>query len=169
VNRWVSDDGRSLFAALDVTADNTLDAGKDYGQLFVKSPAGVREFKVTTLQERWGRAGFEYTDLVGWEHKVYEMAIPLAELGANSGAELELAFAAYGTMAPPPALEYGADPNGVDPDRGASGTSFTFTVEYWDIGGNAAPSRRDVWIDLDRDGQEDAASIAAPFGSGPLG
>ncbi|MCX7030173.1 MAG: hypothetical protein NTU62_08645, partial [Spirochaetes bacterium] len=124
---WIGDDGRYLYAALDTTADNTLDPGKDYARLHLKTAAGIRTFEVTTNLVTWGRSGFEYTDRVGWEHKVYEMAIPLDEIGAVAGSELELAFTVYGTLGTQ--IYWSTDPNGVDPDSGASGDTFTFTVK----------------------------------------
>jgi hypothetical protein len=153
---WVGDDGSTLYALLDVTSDNTLDGGADYARLHVKTPGGLRTFGVTTADTRWGRAGFEYTDRVGWEHKVYEIAVPLAEIGVVTGTELEIAFTMYGTVSTQ--LNFSTDVNGVDPDSAPSGSTFTFTVKYWGVGSNDEPLRTDLWIDLDGDGQQDARS-----------
>lgn len=100
---WVMDDGEKLYAAIDFTPDNTMDGDLDYAKVYAKTPAGVREFKVSVEDLDWGRPGFTYTDRVGYEHKVYEFEIPLAELlpgepkGATARPSLQLAFAAYGT------------------------------------------------------------------------
>ncbi len=107
---WVWDDGRSLYAALDFTPDNTMDGEQDYAELFARTSQGVRAFRVTTLEPRWGSAGFAYTPRAGYQHKVYEFRIPLAELGAQPGQALELAFGAYGTAALPPPYEGPYDP-----------------------------------------------------------
>ena len=55
-------------------------------------------------ETKWGNADFTYTDKVPYQHKVYEFAIPLKEIGitdSKNADELKLAFAAYGTAAPP--------------------------------------------------------------------
>jgi hypothetical protein len=163
---WVGDDGTNLYALIDFTADNTLDGGKDYARMHVRTADGIRTFGVTAESERWGKAGFEYTDRVGWEHKVYEIAVPLSELGAVTGSDLDLAFTLYGTAAT--SISFATDPNGVDPDFAPSGSTFTFTVKYSNSSG-AAPQRHDLWIDVNQNGLPDAA---APFvlpwsGAGP--
>ncbi len=98
---WVRDDGETLYAALDFLPDNTFDGDADYAALHVRTPTGVREFRVSVPERLWGVPGFTYTSRVGYQHKVYELAVPLATLGAHDGADLELAFSAYGTAAPP--------------------------------------------------------------------
>lgn len=63
---------------------------------------GVKEFKVSVPEAKWGITGFTYTDKVKCQHKVYEFKIPLEDAGMDTlqpGDKLELAFAAYGTMA----------------------------------------------------------------------
>ncbi|MFZ5643047.1 MAG: immunoglobulin-like domain-containing protein [Bacillota bacterium] len=98
---WVMNDDSNLYVTLDVTGDNTLDGDKDYAKVYVKTAGGLREFKVSVPETSWGRSFFTYTENVGYQHKVYEFSIPLAELGVSSGediVELPLAFSAYGTM-----------------------------------------------------------------------
>ncbi len=164
---WVGDDGITFYGLLDVTADNTLDGGKDYARLHVRTAGGIRTFGVTADDSRWGRAGFEYTDRVGWEHKVYEIAVPLSEIGGIAGGDVDLAFTAYGTMAPPPpSIDFDADFNGVDPDSGPSGTTFTFTVNYTDATAGGAPQRHDLWIDVNQNGSPDAAAMMPWTGGG---
>ena len=100
---WVRDDGKTLYVAIDFTSDNTLDGGKDYAKVYVNTPAGLKAFKASVPEQRWGRPGFTYTERAAYQHKVYEFAIPLRELGLDvasaSGKSLQLAFAAYGTSA----------------------------------------------------------------------
>jgi RHS repeat-associated protein len=97
---WVRDDGERLYVAIDFTGDNTQDGGKDYAAVYVNTPGGVREYKVTAEDSRHGLAGFGYSKAVGYAHKLYEFSIALAELGAAPLASLQLAFATYGTCSP---------------------------------------------------------------------
>jgi hypothetical protein len=99
---WVGDDREHLYVRVDFTPDNTRDGEADYCQVYIKGPSGIKAFKVTENQNRWGRALFTYTDKVAYEHKVYEFKIPFRELGSvknQEGQELLLAFDGYGTAA----------------------------------------------------------------------
>jgi hypothetical protein len=158
---WVRDDGKNLYVAIDFLGDNTVDGEKDYTKVYVNTPGGLREFKVNETHKLWGTPGFTYTERVGWQHKVYEYVIPLNEIcsSVKNGQPLQLAFAAYGTLIPPPQLTHNSpsDPNGVDPDSGASGTTFTFSVTYADEINNSAPNVSQVWIDLDGDSVMDTS------------
>lgn len=99
---WVMNDDENLYVSIDWTSDNTRDGDADYTTVFVNTPRGLKPFKLSEADTTWGRPGYQYTDEVVFEHKVYEYKIPLAELhGADkTGAPLELAFTAYGTSAP---------------------------------------------------------------------
>ena len=97
---WVMNDEENLYVALDFTPDNTMDGDKDYAKVYVNTAGGLKEFKVSVPETTWGVPGFTYTDKVNYQHKVYEFKIPLSELGAQAGEQLQLAFAAYGTAAP---------------------------------------------------------------------
>ncbi|MBW2624308.1 MAG: hypothetical protein JRD68_15475, partial [Deltaproteobacteria bacterium] len=88
----------------DFTGDNTRDGNKDYAKVYVKTEAGLKEFKISEDETRWGTPSFTYTDKVAYQHKVYNFKIPLKELGVTKDKkikDLELAFAAYGTDSPP--------------------------------------------------------------------
>lgn len=74
------DDGQTLYVAMDFIGDNTMDGGKDYTKVYVNTPEGVKEFKITAEHMDWGRPGFTYTSRAVWQHKVYEFAIPLSEI-----------------------------------------------------------------------------------------
>jgi len=100
---WVRNDDQSLYIDLDFTADNTRDGDKDYARVYVKTKAGLRAYKVSEAQTKWGTPDFTYTDKVRYQHKKYHFAIPLKELGiekAEESKELLLAFSAYGTATP---------------------------------------------------------------------
>ena len=97
---WVMNDDENLYVTIDFTPDNTYDGDKDYAKVYVNSDEGIKEFKVSVPETKWGSAGFTYTDKVVYEHKVYEFIIPFSEIG-NTADELELAFVVYGTAALP--------------------------------------------------------------------
>lgn len=102
---WASNDERNLYVRIDFTPDNTMDGDKDYAKVYVKTEEGIREFKVSVPETQWGNATFTYTDKVSYQHKVYDLVIPLKEIGitdASKADEITLAFAAYGTAAPRP-------------------------------------------------------------------
>ena len=44
---WVSNDSENLYAAIDFTPDNTMDGGKDYTSVYVKTLSGIKEYKVS--------------------------------------------------------------------------------------------------------------------------
>ena len=97
---WVRNDDEHLYVAIDFTGDNTIDGDKDYAKVYVKTKAGVKEFKVSVPETKWGTPGFVYTDKVNYQHKVYEFKIPLKELSygdRENSNEVRIAFAAYGT------------------------------------------------------------------------
>ena len=108
----VKDDRLQL--ALDFEADNTLDGEKDYASLHVRTGDTIRTFTVSRDLQQWGTPHFTYTPGVPWQHKVYEFSVLLADLQADLGKPMELAFSAYGTAGPgnySPILAYGSKNN----------------------------------------------------------
>ena len=100
---WVSNDDKNMYVRIDFTPDNTMDGDKDYAKVYVKKGEGVKEFKVSVPEQKWGNPDFTYTDNVAYQHKVYDFTIPFSELGlqdVKDGENLQLAFAAYGTASP---------------------------------------------------------------------
>lgn len=100
---WVRNDEHNLYVTIDFTPDDTMDGDKDYAKVYVKTERGVRDFKVSVPETKWGTPDFTYTDKVAYQHKVYDFAIPLEEIGVKEmdrQKELLLAFAAYGTATP---------------------------------------------------------------------
>lgn len=111
---WVMNDEENLYVTMDVTVDNTYDGDKDYGKVYINTSEGIKEYKVSVPETKWGNTSFTYTDKVPYEHKVYEFKIPLSELGNQD--EIEIAFAVYGTAVAPdhvyfedPDIAYGDD------------------------------------------------------------
>jgi len=96
---WVGSDEKNLYARIDFTGDDTRDGNADYTSVLVKGKGGIREFRLSEADTRWGRPSFAYTGKVPWQHKVYDFAIPWTETGAVPGEPVELAFSAYGTLA----------------------------------------------------------------------
>lgn len=100
---WVSNDTENLYVRIDFTPDNTMDGNKDYAKVYVKTENGLKGFKVSVPENKWGNPDFIYTDKVAYQHKVYDFRIPFTELGIDNvkdTKQLLLAFAAYGTAAP---------------------------------------------------------------------
>lgn len=99
---WVANDERHLYVRLDFVGDNTRDNDKDYAEILVPVAAGIKRFKVSEADSRWGRASFAYTDKAPYQHKVYDFRIPFAAMGLHGrpapGTALRLAFKAYGTL-----------------------------------------------------------------------
>ena len=78
---WVRNDDKNLYIKIDFTPDNTMDGDKDYAKVYVKTADGLREFKVSEAEKKWGKPDFAYTDKVPYQHKTYDFIIPLEELG----------------------------------------------------------------------------------------
>lgn len=97
---WVMNDDENLYVTMDVTPDNTFDGDKDYAKVYINADDGVKEFKISIPETKWGKTGFTYTDKVAYEHKVYEFTIPLSEI-SNSKKDISIAFVVYGTVAMP--------------------------------------------------------------------
>jgi hypothetical protein len=112
---WVSNDKNNLYVTLDFTSDNTCDGDKDYAKVFIQVPKGIKQYKITVDETKWGNSYFTYTDKVSYQHKVYNFVIPFSEFDPTGKRdELKLAFAAYGTsvaMTNPPALAFDAQNN----------------------------------------------------------
>lgn len=94
---WLHSDGEYLYAAVEVTADNTPDE-EDWGAIYVMVNGELEEFRVSDNAIKWGIPGFQYTSSVPYEHRIYEFAIPLSEINASIGDELRYGFGSYGTM-----------------------------------------------------------------------
>ena len=94
---WVADDGENLYAVVEFAPDNTMDGEADYSTLYVKTPAGVREFRISEKETKWGSHQFIYSKRADYQHKYYTFKIPFAELGVARDEPLALAFDAYGT------------------------------------------------------------------------
>ena len=93
---WLHSDGEYLYAAVAVTVDNTPDE-EDWGAIYVMVNGELEEFRVSGNATKWGAPGFQYTSSVPYEHRIYEFAIPLSEINASIGDELQYGFGSYGT------------------------------------------------------------------------
>ena len=94
---WLHSDGEYLYAAVEVTADNTPDE-EDWGAIYIRVNGELEEFRVSGNATKWGALGFQYTLSVPYEHRIYEFAIPLSEINASVGDELRYGFGSYGTV-----------------------------------------------------------------------
>jgi parallel beta-helix repeat protein len=94
---WLHCDGDYLYAAVEVTADNTPDE-EDWGALYVMVDGELRKFRISCDDNQWGTNGFQYTSSVIYEHRIYEFQIPLSEINARIGDEIDYGFGCYGTV-----------------------------------------------------------------------
>jgi hypothetical protein len=60
----VGHDAENLYVTIDFTPDNTMDGEKDYAKVYVKTETGLKEFKVSVPETKWGKPIFTYTDKV---------------------------------------------------------------------------------------------------------
>jgi hypothetical protein len=67
--------------------------------IFLLINGELKEFRVSSHDSRWGAIGFQYTSSVPYEHRVYEFKIPLNEIDAHIGDEIQYGFGCYGTVA----------------------------------------------------------------------
>ena len=95
---WLHCDEDYLYAAIEVTVDNTPDE-EDWGALYVMVDGELKEFRVSCDEAKWGVNGFQYTSSVSYEHRIYEFVIPLSEINALIGDEIQYGFGCYGTVA----------------------------------------------------------------------
>jgi hypothetical protein len=131
---WVRNDDKNLYVKIDFTPDNTMDGDKDYAKVYVKTKEGLKEFKVSVPETKWGTPNFTYTDKVSYQHKVYDFTIPIKDLNINDvkeEKELFLAFAAYGTATPP-----GDYVNDIAYDSVNNRYLIVFTNVYFDVAEN---------------------------------
>ena len=55
---WVRTDQENLYVTIDFTPNNTMDGDKDYAKVYVKTDAGLREFKASMSESLWGKPYF---------------------------------------------------------------------------------------------------------------
>lgn len=127
---WVANDRDTLYAAVEFTPDNTRDGEKDWAGVQVATAGGIREFRVSEGETRWGTPAFAPTARAAWHHKLYRFAIPFSELGVRNAAEageLKLAFSAYGTAAVSWLAPNGQSFGPVAAGTTSAGATFTIT------------------------------------------
>jgi parallel beta-helix repeat protein len=95
---WLHCDQDYLYAAAEVTADNTPDE-EDWGALYVMVNGELKEFRISCDDSQWGANGFQYTSSVTYEHRIYEFRLPLSEINIHIGDEIDYGFGCYGTVA----------------------------------------------------------------------
>ncbi len=159
---WVANDEDNLYVLIDFTPDNTMDGDKDYSAVYVNTEKGVKEFKVSVPETRWGKSAFTYTDTVPYQHKIYEFTIPFTELGIDRPAEdreLLLAFSAYGTTEVE--LDYGDAPDPPYPTVGSndgarhmSGDRVLFLGSSWDSEPDGQPDANATGDDINNDDED---------------
>ena len=163
---YLKNDASNLYVAVDVTVDNTEDSFGDWVQTYVLVDGTPKMFEVVGSETQWGTSGFTYTDKVNYQHKVYEFQIPLDEIGASSGDNIQIAFKFYGTAGGSDSMIYlgnsdsntitGNDLNGNDSvNRGIklkssddntismnTETNSSIGLEIWDSTGNSVENNQ---------------------------
>ncbi|MFC1910664.1 GEVED domain-containing protein [Chloroflexota bacterium] len=126
---WLHCNQDYLYAAIEVTADNTLDE-EDWGALYIALKGEMEEFRISDDQAEWGVSGFHYTSAVPYEHRIYEFKIPLVEINSSIGDEIQYGFGCYGTVSVnlPLINEIRVDQTGTDND------------EYFELAGTPSES-----------------------------
>ena len=73
---WFRSDGNYLYAAVEITADNT-NVGNQRASLILQMPdRGFEKFTIEPSNHEYGMPGFQYTSKVNWEHNIFEFKIP---------------------------------------------------------------------------------------------
>jgi hypothetical protein len=98
---WVEADSQHLLLTFDFTQDNTEDGDDDYMEVQIKTPRGVKPYRITQSRQQHGEVHFIATPRAAYEHKVYRFKIPFSDLALAPGDPIELAVAAYGTVSAP--------------------------------------------------------------------
>jgi len=80
---WLHADNQYLYAAVEVTPDNTPDE-EDWGAIYVMVNGELQEFRVSPAETEWGVSGFQYTSSVPYEHRIYEFAVYLMSSNNNT-------------------------------------------------------------------------------------
>jgi len=124
---WLHSGKDYLYAAVEVTADNTLDE-EDWGALYVMVDGELKEFRILSDDNQWGNSGFQYTPSVVYEHRIYEFQIPLSEINACIGDEIDYGFGCYGTAAVDP-YEVWVDDDWVGLSFGNPADGHTFGID----------------------------------------
>jgi parallel beta-helix repeat protein len=125
---WLHSDKGYLYAVVEVTPDNTLDE-EDWGALYVAVDGELEEFRITHGDNNWGKAGFQYTSSVPYEHRVYEFQIPQSEINASIGAEVQFAFGCYGTAAETPDEVWVDDDYCIDPNEDTDDDAYFCSIQ----------------------------------------
>lgn len=121
---WLHCDEDYLYAAVEVTADNTPDE-EDWGAFYVMVSGELQEFRISSDDSLWGTSGFQYTTSVIYEHRIYEFQIPLGEINAHIGDRIDYGFGCYGTVTVhPDEVWVDDDWEGLDPGDPADGHTF---------------------------------------------
>ena len=123
---WLHFDNEYLYAAVEVTADNTPDE-EDWGAIYVMVNGELKEFRVSCNETDWGISGFQYTSSVPYEHRIYEFAIPLNEINAGIGSEVQYGFGCYGTVTQYD--EVWVDDDYTDPNEDIDNDQYFFTIK----------------------------------------
>lgn len=91
---YAANDEAFFYVLLDITMDNTDEAGEDFAEIFM----GDESYRIDDETDTYGRCGFGMSDRVEYSHQMCEFAIPREELPSDS---FEFGVRYYGTGGSP--------------------------------------------------------------------
>ncbi|MDD3648181.1 MAG: hypothetical protein PHS44_06835 [Candidatus Dojkabacteria bacterium] len=96
---YLNDDSEYVYLSADIAIDNSDEYGMDWIQIDVyNSTEGEKqEFRVTDLNDTYGKCAFGLTSKVSYKHQTCELRIPKSKINGDS-LDFELKY--YGTGAP---------------------------------------------------------------------
>jgi hypothetical protein len=120
---WIRDDAENLYVVCDWTSDDTYDDGEDYFTLYLDDGEGLKAYTQYSDGGEYGAAFFTSSEAADFDHMIYVIAVPKAEL---SGDALKAGFELYGTASTSGTLSW----NGAPPSAAEIDVPVTFSAQY---------------------------------------
>ena len=121
---WIYDDALNVYFVADWTSDNTYDDGADYCAVYVKDGSGVKKYSQHSDGGLYGTSFFAATGSADFEHMVYIIAVPKADLNSST---IIVGFEMYGTAI---ASLFTTAWSGTPPTTAVVNATVNFTISY---------------------------------------